>query len=227
MNDPNGLVFYDGEYHLFYQHNPFGDTWGHMSWGHAVSRDLLRWEHLPIALREEQDSMIFSGSVVVDWRNTSGFGDGLAPCLVAAYTAHGRGLQTQNLAYSNDRGRTWAKYVENPVLDLGMDSFRDPKVFWHEPERRWIMLAAMADRRVIAFFASPDLKRWEPLSEFGPQGATGGVWECPDLFPLPLEGASGETRWVLAVDLKTMQVIARIPVGFVPKRIGTLVMAAK
>src|SRR5215208_7077006 len=123
MNDPNGLVYANGEYHLFYQHNPFGERWGHMSWGHAVSSDLLHWQHLPVALREEDGVMIFSGSAVVDWRNTSGFcqtKENDASCLVAVYTGHGNGKQTQNLAYSNDRGRTWAKYAKNPVIDLGL-----------------------------------------------------------------------------------------------------------
>jgi sucrose-6-phosphate hydrolase SacC (GH32 family) len=204
MNDPNGLVFYDGEYHLFYQHNPFGDRWGHMSWGHAVSRDLLHWEDLPVALREEGGVMIFSGSAVVDRDNTSGLcapqGDRRA-CLVAVYTGHGHGKQTQNLAYSTDRGRTWTKYAGNPVLDLNLKEFRDPKVFWHEPTRRWVMLTVLADQHKVRLFASPDLKRWETLSDFGPAAATGGVWECPDLFPLPVDGDAADVRWVLDVDL--------------------------
>src|SRR5689334_14469943 len=165
MNDPNGLVFYQGEYHLFYQHNPFGERWGHMSWGHAVSPDLLHWQHLPVALAEEDGVMIFSGSAVVDWRNTSGFcaatGDDRS-CLVAVYTGHGHGKQTQNLAYSNDRGRTWTKYAKNPVLDLGLKDFRDPKAFWHEPTRRWIMVTVLPDQHKVRFFASPDLKVWTP-----------------------------------------------------------------
>lgn len=204
MNDPNGLVFYQGEYHLFYQHNPFGETWGHMSWGHAVSRDMLRWQHLPVALREENGVMIFSGSVVVDWQNSSGFcraSGNDRSCLVAIYTGHGPGRQTQNLAYSNDRGRTWTKYANNPVIDLGLKDFRDPKVLWHEPSRRWIMVTVLPDQHKVRFFASPDLKAWTPLSDFGPAGATGGVWECPDLFELPIEGEPGKTRWVLDVDI--------------------------
>src|SRR6266542_115779 len=121
MNDPNGLVFYDGEFHLFYQYNPFGDKWGHMSWGHAVSRDLVHWEHLPLALAEEDGVMIFSGSAVVDWSNTSGFGQGGKPPLVAIYTGHytKKPLQNQHIAYSNDRGRSWTKFAGNPVLDIG------------------------------------------------------------------------------------------------------------
>jgi sucrose-6-phosphate hydrolase SacC (GH32 family) len=204
MNDPNGLVFYKGEYHLFYQHNPFGREWGHMSWGHAVSTDLLHWRHLPVALREENGIMIFSGSVVVDWKNTSGFcreQGGDRSCLVAVYTGHGPGRQTQNLAYSNDRGRTWTKYAQNPVIDLGLENFRDPKAFWHEPSGRWVLVTVLADQHKVRFFSSPDLKRWETLSDFGPAGATGGVWECPDLFALPVDGNPNDVRWVLDVDI--------------------------
>ena len=200
MNDPNGLVHFDGEYHLFYQHNPFGNRWGHMSWGHAVSRDLLHWEHLPVALREEDGIMIFSGSVVVDWRDTSGLCGG-APCLVAVYTGHTKDRQTQNLAFSTDRGRTWTKFRGNPVVDLGLKDFRDPKVLWHEDTKRWVMVTVLPDQHKVRFFGSKDLKRWEALSDFGPAGATGGVWECPDLFPLEVEGEPGVTRWVLDVDL--------------------------
>ena len=129
MNDPNGLVFYEGEYHLFYQYNPFGDKWGHMSWGHAVSPDLVHWQHLPLALAEENGVMIFSGSAVVDWKNTSGFGKDGKPPLVAIYTGHytEKPLQNQHIAYSNDKGRTWTKYAGNPVLDIGAKDFRDPE----------------------------------------------------------------------------------------------------
>lgn len=204
MNDPNGLVYYKGEYHLFYQHNPFGDVWGHMSWGHAVSRDMLHWEHLPVALREENGVMIFSGSAVVDRDNSSGFcrrKGGDRSCLVAIYTGHGHDKQTQNLAYSNDRGRTWTKYAGNPVIDLGLKDFRDPKVIWHEGTRRWIMVTVLADQHKVRFFGSPDLKKWETLSDFGPAGATGGVWECPDLFALPVDGDPKNARWVLDVDI--------------------------
>lgn len=204
MNDPNGLVYYKGEYHLFYQHNPAGREWGHMSWGHAVSRDLLRWDHLPLALAEENGIMIFSGSAVVDHKNSSGFcraSDGDSSCLVAIYTGHSKQKQTQNLAYSNDRGRTWTKHAGNPVIDLGLEDFRDPKVFWHEPTSRWIMVTVLSDQHKVRFFGSPDLKQWEALSDFGPAGATGGVWECPDLFPLPVAGEPGAVKWVLDVDI--------------------------
>jgi fructan beta-fructosidase len=202
MNDPNGLVFLDGEYHLFYQHNPQGDRWGHMSWGHAVSRDLLHWEHLPLALAEENGIMIFSGSAVADPSNTSGLCGTSGPsCLIAIYTGHTEKKQTQNLAFSPDRGRTWTKYEGNPVVDLTRTDHRDPKVFWHEPTKRWIMVTVLADARLVRFLASTDLKHWETLSDFGPQGSAGGAWECPDLFELPVEGAPGERRWVLDVDL--------------------------
>lgn len=201
MNDPNGLVYFDGEYHLFYQYNPFGDRWGHMSWGHAVSRDLVHWEELPVALPEEGGVMIFSGSAVVDWNNTSGFGAEDAPPLVAIYTGASAGRQDQRIAYSNDRGRTWTKYEGNPVLDIGSGEFRDPKVFWYAPEAKWVMVVALAVERKVSFYSSPDLKTWTHLSDFGPTGAIGGVWECPDLFELPVDGDPNNTRWVLEVDL--------------------------
>lgn len=202
MNDPNGLVFFEGEYHLFYQHNPFGDTWGHMSWGHAVSTDLVHWKHLPVALREEGGFMIFSGSAVVDRRNTSGLcGSPGTACLVAIYTGHGAARQTQNLAASLDRGRTWTRYAGNPVLDIGSKDFRDPRVFWHGPTGRWVMVVSLAEERKIRFYASSDLKSWSALSDFGPEGYTKGQWECPDLFELPVEGAPSRKRWVLDVDV--------------------------
>jgi fructan beta-fructosidase len=205
MNDPNGLVFYKGEYHLFYQYNPFGNSWGHMSWGHAVSTDLVRWKHLPVALAEENGVMIFSGSAVVDRKNSSGLcresSPGDASCLVAIYTGHTETRQTQHIAYSNDRGRTWTKFSGNPVIDLGMKDFRDPKVIWHEPTQRWVMVAALPAERKVRLFGSKDLKKWEALSDFGPAGATNGIWECPDMFPLAIEGELGKEAWVLVVNL--------------------------
>jgi fructan beta-fructosidase len=203
MNDPNGLVFFDGEYHLFYQYNPFGITWGHMSWGHAVSRDLVRWQHLPVAIPEADSVMAFSGSAVVDWRNTSGFGSGGEPPLVAIYAGHrtDRKNQAQYLAYSTDRGRTWTKYVGNPVLDIGAADFRDPKVFWYAPQQKWVMVVALSPEHRISLYSSPDLKRWTHMSDFGPARAVGGVWECPDLFELPVDGDPANTRWVLIVNL--------------------------
>lgn len=205
MNDPNGLVYFDGEYHLFFQHHPYGTTWGPMHWGHAVSKDLVRWEELDIALAPDENGMIFSGSVVVDWHNTTGFfGEG--PGLVAIFT-HNREAegnspkQAQSLAYSRDKGRTWTKYEGNPVLvhDASAD-FRDPKVFWHEATRRWVMVVACG--QTIGLYHSPDLKAWTLGSEFGSgTGFHGGVWECPDLFPLAVDGDAARTKWVMLVSV--------------------------
>lgn len=200
-NDPNGLVFHEGEWHLFYQYNPFGDLWGHMSWGHAVSPDLLRWEHLPVAIPEADGVMAFSGSAVVDRANTSGFGRNGEPPLVAIYTSRTEDDQTQSIAYSNDRGRTWTQYQRNPVIDIEDPAFRDPKVFWHERSRRWIMAVVLANRRQVRFYGSPDLKEWSHLSDFGPEGAHPvSNWECPDLFETPVAGEPGRTKWILQVD---------------------------
>lgn len=203
INDPNGLVYLDGEYHLFYQYNPQGDTWGHMSWGHAVSRDLVQWTHLPVALSEASDHMIYSGSAVVDWNNTSGFGQNSLPPLVAIYTAHytNQPLQKQHIAYSNDKGRTWTAYAGNPVLDIGDADFRDPKVFWHESSGRWIMVVSLSVRKQLSMYASRDLKNWLHLSDFGPVGCVDGIWECPDLFPLLVEQNSGQEKWVLLLNI--------------------------
>lgn len=201
MNDPNGLVYHEGEYHLFFQYNPFGNKWGHMSWGHAVSPDLVHWEQLPVALAEEDGIMIFSGSAVVDHDHTSGFGTPANPAMVAIYTGHTESNQSQHIAYSIDKGRTWTKYAQNPVLDIGMKDFRDPKVFWHDETNRWIMVVAVPIERKVHFYASDDLKSWTYLSEFGPAGATGGIWECPDLFLLPVENEEGVSRWVLDVNI--------------------------
>ncbi|NYH80650.1 fructan beta-fructosidase [Actinopolyspora biskrensis] len=199
MNDPNGMVHFQGEYHLFFQHNPHGDQWGNMSWGHAVSHDLVHWTELPVALSPDELGAIFSGSAVVDHDNTSGLFDA-EPGIVAIYTNAGQ-TQQQSIAYSTDRGRTWTKYAGNPVIENpGVADFRDPKVFWHDETERWIMSLAEGDR--ISFYASPDLLNWERLSEFGSdQGAHGGVWECPDLFRLPVEGQPGRSKWVLIVSI--------------------------
>jgi len=208
INDPNGLVFYEGEYHLFYQYNPHGNTWGHMSWGHAVSTDLVQWQHLPVALGEYPDpatgdsTMIFSGTVVVDDNNTSGLCTG-SHCLVAVYTSHvhknGEGLrQHQSLAYSNDRGRTWTRYAKNPILDIGQKDFRDPKIFWYAPRGYWVMALVLPDRYTVQFYKSENLIAWQLLSEFGPAGDTTRIWECPDLFLLPVEGTT-ESRWVVSL----------------------------
>lgn len=203
MNDPNGLVYYKGEYHLFYQHNPNGNAWGDMSWGHAVSEDLVHWEELPLAISHDENEMIFSGSVVVDHQNTTGFGTLANPAMVAVYTTNPKARLDQNqaLAYSLDRGRTWTKYDGNPVLDIDNPEFRDPKVQWYAPSKSWLMTVVKATERKVAFYSSKDLKTWEHLSDFGPMGAVGGVWECPDLFPLPVDGNRREQKWVLLVSL--------------------------
>ncbi|MFW5706483.1 MAG: GH32 C-terminal domain-containing protein [Bacteroidota bacterium] len=200
LNDPNGLVYFNGEYHMFYQYNPYGNNWGNMSWGHAVSTDLVHWQHLPVAIPVVGNVMAFSGSAVVDRNNTSGFGTGDSPPLVAIYTA-ADGNQRQNLAYSNDNGRTWTNYAGNPVLNLFDDDFRDPKVFWHEPTSRWIMVVALSARHRIRLYASTNLKDWEFLHDFGNAGDQSGVWECPDLFPLPVDGNEDNVKWVLQVDV--------------------------
>ncbi|MDR0938469.1 MAG: glycoside hydrolase family 32 protein [Mediterranea sp.] len=195
MNDPNGMVYANGEYHLFYQYNPADMVWGPMHWGHAVSRDLVRWERLPIALYPDSLGTIFSGSAVIDRDNTAGFGPG---AMVAIYTCAGK-RQTQCLAYSLDNGRTFTKYAGNPVLTADVPDFRDPKVFWYQPTRRWVMILAVGQE--MRLFSSPDLKAWTYESSFGhDRGAHGGVWECPDLFELPVE-ESGEKRWVLLCNI--------------------------
>lgn len=201
LNDPNGLVFHDGEYHLFHQYNADGIPSDHKDWFHAVSRDLVHWEPLGVAIKGEDGVSIWSGSAVVDHRNTSGFGKDGEPAMVAIYTGFrlADGMQSQCIAYSTDRGRTWSKYAKNPVIDWE-PSFRDPKVFWHEPTRKWVMVVSKADEKRVRFYGSPDLKRWEKLSTFGPAGAPvdrKANWECPDLFPLPIEGEPGKTKWVL------------------------------
>jgi sucrose-6-phosphate hydrolase SacC (GH32 family) len=202
INDPNGLIWLDGEYHLFFQYNPFGNQWGHMSWGHAVSTDLIHWQELPVVIPEDERASIFSGSVVLDRHNTSGFGRGDVAPLVACYTGCLRrkeGGQAQELAYSLDRGRTWTKYEANPVLDLGLRDFRDPKVFWHAPTARWVMVVVLPDDRRARFYASSNLKDWVWLSDFDAPFEGQGIWECPDLIPLPT--LDGGTVWLFKVDV--------------------------
>jgi len=194
MNDPNGMVYFDGEYHLFYQCHPESMMWGSMHWGHAVSQDLINWEHLPIALYPDEQGMIFSGSAVVDWNNTAGFGE---KALVIIFTYNKDHIETQNLAYSIDNGRTWTKYMGNPVIPHPeyLHNFRDPKVFWHADH--WVMALAAGD--TVIFYVSADLKNWEQSGSFGGgYGSIDGVWETPDLFKLPV-GHESETRWVLTV----------------------------
>jgi fructan beta-fructosidase len=204
MNDPNGLIYHKGEYHLFYQYNPYGSEWGHMSWGHAISSDLMHWKHLPVAIREEDDIMIFSGSAVYDRENSTGLANGTTGPLIAIFTGHDnkQQFQTQNLAFSNNKGLTWTKFKKNPVLNLRLRHFRDPKVFWFEKKRKWIMVVSLADRKVIRFYCSVDLKNWQYISDFGSAGMIDTqFWECPDLFKLPVENEKHSTKWVLKVDV--------------------------
>ncbi|WP_104044387.1 glycoside hydrolase family 32 protein [Arthrobacter sp. ZGTC412] len=209
LNDPNGLVFYDGVYHLFFQNNPYGNVWGHMSWGHATSRDLLHWTEHPVAIACDEEEDIYSGSVVVDRGNTSGFGTAEAPALVAIYTSAYKtasehsGTQAQSLAYSTDAGMTWQKYGNNPVLTRNSANFRDPKVFRYEGDQGscWVMVAVEAQHQKVVFYRSEDLKSWDFLSNFGPANADAGEWECPDLFPLAVDGDPENIKWVLIVNV--------------------------
>jgi fructan beta-fructosidase len=209
MNDPNGLVYHKGIYHLFYQYYPNDIVWGPMHWGHAISKDMIYWEQKPIALYPDEKGYIFSGSAVVDKNNTSGFGSKDNPPLVAVFTYHdmegekqGRlDYQTQGIAYSLDNGETWTKYEANPVIPntTGIKDFRDPKVFWHEASKKWILVLVAKDH--ARFYSSSNLKEWTFLSKFGEnEGAHGGVWECPDLFPLTIEGTQ-EVKWVLIISI--------------------------
>ncbi|MBB4078757.1 fructan beta-fructosidase [Lewinella aquimaris] len=209
MNDPNGMVYLDGEYHLFYQHYPDSNVWGPMHWGHAVSEDLVHWENLPIALYPDSLGWIFSGSAVVDHGNTSGLGEDGKDPLIAIFTYHNDKLekegrndfQYQGIAYSNDRGRSWTKYAGNPVVPntQPIRDFRDPKVIWDEERSRWLMVFAAQDH--VMLWSSDNLIDWEHLSDFGTEiGAHGGVWECPDFFPIQVEGSEA-TKWVLLLSI--------------------------
>ncbi|MFA5329200.1 MAG: glycoside hydrolase family 32 protein [Prolixibacteraceae bacterium] len=203
MNDPNGMVYCNGEYHLFFQHTPHAATpdFPQMHWGHAISTDLVHWEELSPAIAPDGHGAIFSGSAVVDQNNTAGLQSGNEKTLISIFTYNpANGVQSQGIAYSNDRGRTWVKYKNNPVLqNQGIADFRDPKVFWHEKSQKWIMALAVKDH--VEFYSSPDLKSWTKESEFGQSiGAHGGVWECPDLFPLKVEG-SDVSKWVMLVNI--------------------------
>ena len=207
LNDPNGLLYHDGVYHLFFQNNPRGSTWGNMSWGHATSTDLVRWDEQAVAIEWSDDEHIYSGSAVADVRNTAGFAGPGQTALVAVYTSHYTvtgphpGVQAQSLAYSLDAGATWTRYAGNPVLDIGSPEFRDPKVFWHGgDDGRWVMVAVESVEHRVVVYTSPNLRDWTRRSHFGPAHAVGGVWECPDLFPLTVRG-TGETKWVLVVSL--------------------------
>jgi len=196
-NDPNGLVYYEGEYHLFFQHNPYGWNWGNMHWGHAVSSDLVRWKELDEALYPDELGTMFSGSAVVDENNTAGLQKGSEKTLVAFYTAAGgdsplsKGKQfSQCMAYSNDRGRTWTKYEKNPVVPHIVGGNRDPKVLWYPAENKWLM-ALYLDQSDFAILESHDLKSWKQLSKVTIPGTS----ECPEFFEIPIEGTK-ETRWI-------------------------------
>jgi fructan beta-fructosidase len=209
LNDPNGLVYNNGTYHLYYQNNPCGNVWGNMSWGHATSTDLTTWTEHPVAITGDDNEDVFSGSVIIDHMNTSGFGTGERPPWVAVYTSafkdaspH-RGTQAQSLAYSMDEGMTWSKFRGNPVLTTGSENFRDPKVFWYSGPNGtyWVMVAVEAQEQKVLIYRSQNLKDWDLLSEFGPANAIGGEWECPDLFPLPLDDNPEQVKWVLTVNI--------------------------
>ncbi|TKK68019.1 glycoside hydrolase family 32 protein [Ilyomonas limi] len=204
-NDPNGLIYVDGKYQLYYQHNPFENQWGHMSWGHASSTDLLHWQHYPVAMPEKTDNgdttWRFSGCVVNDKNNTSGFCKN-GGCLVAVYTAHSpnRKNESQYIAYSNDGGMSYTDYDKNPVIDLGKTDFRDPNVQWDEQNKRWLMVVALPLEHAVRFYSSPNLKDWTLLSEFGSnQGYSGHPWECPSLLQMPVDGDEANKKWVLFV----------------------------
>lgn len=209
MNDPNGMFYADGQYHLLYQYYPDGNKWGPMHWGHAISKDLIKWEEQPIAIYPDKDKYIFSGSATADINNTSGLGTGKTAPIVAIYTLHDMtkekenkiDIEQQDIAYSNDNGFTWQKFEEgNPVIkNPGIRDFRDPKMTWDETHKQWIMVLAAQDRAQL--YKSKNLKNWEYLSDFGKNiGAHGGVWECPDFFQMKVEG-SNEKKWVLIQSL--------------------------
>ncbi|MDR1525816.1 MAG: glycoside hydrolase family 32 protein [Tannerella sp.] len=191
-NDPNGLIYYEGEYHLFFQYNPYERDWGNMHWGHAVSKDLIHWEELPVALYPDEHGTMFSGSAVMDYGNTAGFNKGKTPAMIAIYTADGP-KQVQCIAYSLDKGRTWTKYEGNPVIDSkakwNSNDTRDPKVFRYEPNNEWVLVLNERDGHSI--YTSSNLKEWNYESH------TTGFWECPELFELPVDGDKDNKKWVM------------------------------
>lgn len=200
MNDPNGMFYKDGVYHLYYQYNPYGSTWGNMHWGHSTSTDLVNWKDEGVALSPDAWGTIFSGSCVVDKDNTAGFGEG---AVIAFYTSAKPTVwgdcQTQSMAYSTDNGYTFTKYEANPVLMSNLRDFRDPKVFWYAPGKHWVMILAAGQEMQI--YNSKNLKDWTYASSFGLRhGAHGGVWECPDLVELPVEGTK-EKKWLLICNI--------------------------
>lgn len=193
INDPNGMIFYDGEYHLFYQHNPYEREWENMSWGHAVSTDMVHWKELPTALLPDSTGTMFSGSTIIDYNNTAGFNKGNVPAMIAFYTVDSPEKQVQSMAYSLDKGRTWTKYNKNPLIDskAKWDSkdTRDPRVMWYEPSKHWVMVLNERDGHSI--YTSKNLKDWQYESHIT------GFWECPDLFELPVDGDKSKTKWVM------------------------------
>jgi fructan beta-fructosidase len=193
INDPNGMIFYEGEYHLFYQHNPYEKEWENMSWGHAVSKDMVHWQELPTALQPDTMGTMFSGSTVIDYNNTAGFNRGNTPAMVALYTVDNPKKEVQCLAYSLDKGRTWTKYEKNPVIDSKVKwnshDTRDPRVFWYKPGNHWVMVLNERDGHTI--YTSNNLKEWKAESHVT------GFWECPDLFELPVDGDQRKTKWVM------------------------------
>lgn len=203
MGPPSAMVYFSGEYHLFYQQNRDEITPGNISWGHAFSKDLVRWEHLSVAIPESENPIAGSGSVIVDWENTSGFGSPDEPVLVAIYTVsieEREGEMEQHLAYSSDRGRTWNYLEDNPVMPSNETELMHPKVFWHDSSGKWIMAAVYKDEHRIGFFTSPDLKTWEFLSDFEPEDSTGGGWNSPEFFEAAVDGNNEDMRWVLSVN---------------------------
>lgn len=205
-NDPNGLLFHNGKYHAFYQHYPHAHHWGPMHWGHAISDDLYRWEHAPIALFPDELGYCYSGSAVFDKNNTSGLGTADQPPYILIYTSHpavdpkdGPSYEMQSIAYSLD-GIRFTPYEGNPIIpNNGKPDFRDPKVFWYEPNQNWVAVLAAGDH--IAFYVSKDLIHWEYSGDFGPgENTISGVWECPDMFALEFEG---KEYWILIVSMGT------------------------
>ena len=204
MNDPNGMFYKDGRWHLYYQYNPYGSKWQNMTWGHSVSDDLVNWEHLPEAIRPNGLGSVFSGSCAVDHDNTAGFG---SDAVIALYTSAGTS-QMQSLASSTDDGLTFNIYPSNPVLTLESEA-RDPKVFWNDSTKEWNMILAHALDHEMLIFTSPDMKSWTLQSSFGKGlGAQGGVWECPDLFELPVAGTD-EKKMGASVQHKPRRSIRR------------------
>jgi fructan beta-fructosidase len=202
-NDPNGLIYINGVYNLYNQQNPFENKWGHMSWGHGTSTDLIHWKHLPVAIPEgiNGDDTVwrFSGSAVLDKNNTSGWCKN-SNCIVAIYTAHQPHInkESQFVAYSNNNGMTFTNFEKNPVIDLNKRDFRDPNVFWYEPGKFWLMTVVLPAEHKAQFYKSPNLKDRTLLSEFGLQGYIGAYWECPFLIQLRVEGTDAK-KWALVI----------------------------